>query len=248
MVHASNPKIVVVIQARMGSTRLPGKVLQSLAGRPVLEWMVRVARQAHGVDDVVVATSSAAGDDRVAELGNRLGVRVVRGSEDDVLARFVQASAETGADAIVRLTADCPLADPRLIDQVTALWRAEPSLDYVATTLVRTLPRGLDVELVSAQALARADQEATGYHRVHVTSYLYAGPRRFDTVGIVVQPAANDLRVTLDTSADLDAIMAIVAELGDRPPRWQDVVGLLRTRPDLVALNAAVEQKELSEG
>lgn len=232
----------------MGSTRLPGKVLRPLGGRPVLAWMVRAARASDGIDDVVIATSTAEGDDVIASLGESLGVRVIRGSEDDVLSRFVLALNETGADAIVRLTADCPLADPALISKVAAVWRSDPALDYVATTLIRTLPRGLDVELASNDALIAAGAEAKGHHRTHVTSYLYAGPRQFRTLGLVVQPAADDLRVTLDTMQDAEALEAIVAELGDRPPAWHDVVELLRARADIVAINAGVKQKALVDG
>src|SRR6478735_6207436 len=188
------------------------------------------------------------GHDAVADLAAELGARVVRGSEDDVLSRFVLARSETGADAVVRLTADCPLADPALISSVVALWRADTSLDYVASTLVRTLPRGLDVELASSAALAAADAEATDYHRTHVTSYLYAGDREFRRAGLVVQPAADDLRVTLDTVEDAAALDAVVAELGDRPPRWHEVVALLRARPDIVGRNAGVVQKALADG
>jgi len=245
---AAAPRVVAVIQARTGSTRLPGKVLRPLGGRPVLGWMVRAAQAAEGVDEVVVATSTHAGDDAVADLAAELGARVVRGSEDDVLSRFVLARSETGADAVVRLTADCPLADPALISSVVALWRADTSLDYVASTLVRTLPRGLDVELASSAALAAADAEATDYHRTHVTSYLYAGDREFRRAGLVVQPAADDLRVTLDTAEDAAALDAVVAELGDRPPRWHEVVALLRARPDIVGRNAGVVQKALADG
>ena len=239
---------MAVVQARTGSSRLPGKVLRPLAGRPVLAWMVRAARAAEGVDEVVVATSTAPGDDAVAELGEELGVRVVRGSEDDVLSRFVLAAETTAADAVVRLTADCPLADPALISAVVGLWRADRSLDYAATTLVRTLPRGLDVELASRTALLTADAEAESFHRTHVTSYLYDSERRFRTMGLVVQPAANDLRVTLDTVEDGAMLDAVVAELGDRPPAWHEVVELLRSRPDIVRLNAGVRQKTLAEG
>lgn len=237
-----------MIQARAGSTRLPGKVLRPLAGRPVLGWMVRAAQAAIGVDEVVIATSTSPGDDAVESFGNDLGVRVVRGSEDDVLSRFILAREATGADAVVRLTADCPLADPALISSVVALWRANPHVDWLSTTLVRTLPRGLDVEIASSEALAIADAEARDHHRTHVTSYLYASDRQFRTMGIVVQPPANDLRVTLDTAEDATALEAIVAELGDRPPAWSDVVSLLRTRPDIAAINADVQQKALTEG
>lgn len=232
----------------MGSSRLPGKVLRPLAGRPVLGWMVRAARAAEGIDEVVIATSTAAVDDEVAELAAEFGVIVVRGSEEDVLSRFVLALETTEVDAVVRLTADCPLVDPSLISSVVSLWRADPSLDYAATTLVRTLPRGLDVELASKEALLTANREADSFHRKHVTSYLYNSKRTFRTMGLVVQPAANDLRVTLDTAQDGKLLDAVVAELGDRPPAWHEVVDLLRSRPDITALNAGVRQKSLAEG
>ncbi len=172
---------------------------------------------------------------------------VVRGSLDDVLARFVLAADVAHADAIVRLTADCPMLDPSLISQVVAVWRADPLLDYVATTLVRTLPRGLDVELLSRPALDSAAARAQGHHRVHVTSVLYAVPGEYRTLGIVASPDSHDLRVTLDTPADAALLSALVAELGDEPASWRDVVHLLRRRPDLVAMNADVRQKSLEE-
>jgi spore coat polysaccharide biosynthesis protein SpsF len=245
---APRPRVVAVVQARAGSHRLPGKVLRPLAGRPVLEWVVRAARRADGVDGVVVATSDRPGDDEVAALGAALGVDVVRGSEDDVLSRFVLAREATDADAVVRLTADCPLLDPTLIALVVAAWRAAPDLEYVATTLVRTLPRGLDVELASRPALERADVHATGHHRVHVTSWFYTEPGRCRTLGLVVTPDSHDLRVTLDTAADARLIEAVARELGDAPPAWRDVVALLRSRPDLTALVHDVQQKRLEDG
>lgn len=244
---AAPARVVAVIQARTGSSRLPGKVLLPLAGRPVLGWVVRAAQAATGVDEVVVATSTASGDDVVADLAGSLGFRVVRGSELDVLSRFVAARDVTGADAVVRLTADCPLLDPALVDAVVGAWRADPALDYVATTLVRTLPRGLDVELVSAAALATADAVARDHHRVHVTSALYATPGEYRTLGLVVAPDAHDLRVTLDTAQDAALLDAVATALGDAPPSWRALVALLRSRPDLVALNADVRQKALEE-
>ena len=241
-------RINAVIQARAGSTRLPGKVLADLGGRPVLEWVVRAARAATLVDEVIVATSTQAGDDAVAGLAASLGVHVVRGSEDDVLSRFIAALDAHPADAVVRLTADCPLLDPTLIDAVAGAWAAAPTHDYVSTVLVRCLPRGLDVELVSAQALRTVDRMATGHDRVHVTSALYADPTAYRLLGLCVTPPADDLRVTLDTAEDLVLLRALVAVLPDAPPAWRDVVATLRARPDLVALNAGVRQKPIEAG
>lgn len=241
-------RVNAVIQARAGSTRLPAKVLADLGGRPVLEWVVRAARAAKQVDEVIVATSTLAGDDVVADLAESLGVAAVRGSEHDVLSRFVGALDAHPCDAVVRLTADCPLLDPSLIDAVVGAWAAAPNADYVSTILVRCLPRGLDVELVTAPTLRAVDRMAAGHDREHVTSAIYADPEAFSLLGICVVPAANDLRVTLDTPADLALLRALVAELPDVPPSWRDVVSILRARPDLVAINAHVEQKPIGAG
>lgn len=241
-------RINAVIQARTGSSRFPGKVLEDLGGRPVLEWVVRAARAASQIDTVVVATSTWAGDDAVADLAESLGVPVVRGSEDDVLSRFVAALDAHPADAVVRLTADCPLLDPTLIDAVAGAWAAAPTHDYVSTVLVRCLPRGLDVELVTARALRAVDRTAVGHERVHVTSGVYADPTAYRLLGLCVTPPANDLRVTLDTPQDLVLLRALVAELPEGPQTWQDVVAILRARPDLVAINSGVEQKPVEAG
>ncbi|WP_240687109.1 cytidylyltransferase domain-containing protein [Amycolatopsis suaedae] len=236
-------QVTAVIQARLSSTRLPGKVLRQLGGRSVLGWVIRAALAADGVDAVVVATSDGSDDDAVAQEANACGAAVVRGPLDDVLARFLLALDAHPADAVVRLTADCPLHDPALISQLVALWRAQPDLDYLSNTLVRTLPRGFDAELTRADVLREQALDPAGPHREHVTAGVYTRPDRYRCAGLVVAPAADDLRVTLDTEQDWRLIDGVVAELGDRPPAWREVVDLLRARPDLVALNAGVEQK-----
>jgi spore coat polysaccharide biosynthesis protein SpsF len=164
-----------------------------------------------------------------------------------VLSRCVAALDAHPADAVIRLTADCPLLDPTLIDAVAGAWAA-PSHDYVSTVLVRCLPRGLDVELVTASALRAVDRIAVGHDRVHVTSLLYSQPSPYRLLGLCVTPFANDLRVTLDTWEDLVLLRALVTELRDKPPAYSDVVAILRARPDLVAINSGVEQKPLEAG
>lgn len=240
-------RVIAVIQARMGSARLPGKVLGNLGGRPVLEWVIRAAR-ASKVDDVIVATSVHIDDQAIVNMCRNLGVRVVRGDEQDVLSRYIVALEAGGADAVVRLTSDCPLLDPELINQVVAVWRCNPTLDYVSTTLDRTLPRGLDVELAAAGPLRQADARATGYHRVHVTSSLYEQDAPYACAGLSFRPAYNHLRVTLDEEADAIALERLVEILGDHPPAWQDLVNALAKHPEIVSINAQVEQKTLMEG
>ncbi len=241
--------VTAVIQARMGSSRLPGKVLRPLGGRPVLGWVVRAAEASKAVDEVVVATSTAPEDDEVVKACAEIGVSCVRGSEDDVLSRFLAALDVHPADAVVRLTSDCPLLDPAVIAQTVGAFRAGSGhMDYLSTTLVRCLPRGLDVEIASVAALRKVDKHAQGYDRVHVTSALYNNPHRYRVAGLAFVPHSDDLRITLDTPEDAALLDALVEELGDRPPAWRVLVALLRTNPELVALNASIQQKALHEG
>jgi len=241
-----------VIQARLGSSRLPGKVLRPLAGRPVLEWVIRAAQQVNGLDEVIVATTVEPADDEVERVAGSLGVRTVRGSVDDVLGRFLQAVEGLNADAIARFTSDCPLLDPEIASVVVGAWRALPSLDHVSTASPRSLPRGLDVEVASTSALQRLATDLSApeqlHHRTHVTSYLYTHPEDFAVLGVTFHPDASDLRVTLDTREDFALIEALVERLGDRPPAWRELVQALRNDPSLVALNADVKQKSLEEG
>lgn len=245
---AGRPRVVAVIQARMGSTRLPGKVLRPLGRRPVLDWVIDAAQRATGVDDVVIATSTDVGDDPVAEAGDRRGVEVVRGSEDDVLDRFLRVIDASSADAVVRLTADCPLLDAVVIDQIVALWRADPTLDYVSTTAVRSLPRGLDVEVARADALRRAAERHEPHHRAHVTSALYEDGSPFTRAALTFRPRQDHYRVTLDTAEDAALLDAVVDALDGAVPTWRAVTGILDAHPEIVRLNAHIEQKGLLEG
>ena len=246
--QGASGRVVAVVQARMQSTRLPGKVLRDLGGEPVLAWVLRAARAARGVDEVLIATSTEGADDAVAAFGQEHGTRVVRGSQDDVLSRFLAAARESGADAIVRLTADCPMLDPEVISQTVALWRIDPALDYVSTTQHRSLPRGLDVEVAAVRALRAADARQEPHHRAHVTSALYEEGSGFGLASLSFRPASDHLRVTLDTEDDARLLDALAPLLPSRPPRWRDVVRILTDRPDIAALNAHVEQKALLEG
>lgn len=247
-VGAVSVTVVGVLQARTGSTRLPGKVLLPLAGRSVLGWVVRAVRESASVDELVVATTTEEGDDAVVEECAELGVEVYRGPVDDVLTRFLLATKRWEPDAIARFTADCPLLDRSLVAAAVGAWRAAPWLDYVSTALPRCVPRGMDVEVVRGETLRELDATATAHHRTHVTSAVYSQPDRYRLLGLALRPDASDLRVTLDTADDLRLIEAVVAELGDRTASLPELVAFLRSRPDVVALNAHVEQKVLEAG
>ncbi|MFF5214499.1 cytidylyltransferase domain-containing protein [Micromonospora sp. NPDC000442] len=240
-------RIVGIVQARMGSSRLPGKVLRPLAGRSVLGRVVRAAQDSGVLADLVVATSSDSSDDAVVAECDRLGVRWHRGPVDDVLTRFVGALDDHPADAVMRFTADCPLLDPEIVSLVASVYRAVPGLDYASTSIARTLPRGLDVEIIRADALRTVDRLATDHHRVHVTSYAYAHPEVFRVLGVTLTPDRSQLRLTLDTARDWELVRAVADHFGDVSVPLAKLADWLDGQPALRALNADVRQKRLEE-
>ncbi len=246
-VDGGGPRIVGVVQARMGSARLPGKVLRPLAGRSVLGRVVRAAQESAVLADLVVATSTDPVDDAVVAESARLGVPCHRGPVDDVLGRFVGALAAHPGDAVMRFTADCPLLDPEIITLVASVYRAVPGLDYASTSIARTLPRGLDVEIIRAETLRTFDRLATGHHRVHVTSYAYTHPELFRVLGVTLTPDRSALRLTLDTEQDWALVNAVISHFGDVSVPLAKLADWLDGRPRLRALNADVRQKRLEE-
>ena len=198
-----------VVQARMRSTRFPGKVLADLAGQPLLSFMLqRLAALENG--RLVVATSEAPEDDVIADLVTSLNAPIVRGSETDVLDRYLQALEAFPADVVVRLTADCPLVDPVVVSRAVEL-QQRTGADYVSNTLVRTYPDGLDVEVMTADALQEAAAHATDpVEREHVTPFIYRRPERFRLVALRDEQLLGDERWTVDTAADLRVVRRIV--------------------------------------
>jgi spore coat polysaccharide biosynthesis protein SpsF len=231
----------------MGSTRLPGKVLADVAGVPMLVRTVDRARRAATVDDLIVATTREPADDALEALCRARGYRIFRGSADDVLDRTYQAAVEAGADVIVRLTADCPLLDPDLVDlTVSAFLDASPAADLVVNRLpgARTYPIGLDVEVVSFAALERAWREAVEPNqREHVLPYLYDPPGRFRVIRLDAERDYGNLRWTVDTREDLEFVRQVYARLGEGEFGWRDVLALVRAVPELAAINAGVQHK-----
>jgi len=233
-----------IIQARMGSTRLPGKVLRRLAGRTVLDRVVRAAQSSGALDDLVVATTTDAVDDAIEAECAAIGVDCYRGPVDDVLTRFLGVLETHPSDTVMRFTADCPLLDSRLVAMAARVFAAS-GVDYMTTSIARTLPRGLDVEVVRTPVLKAIDRLATDHHRTHVTSYIYTHADDFDVIGLTLQPDLSHLRLTLDTEDDWKLIEAIVEHFGDQPVDGRTLANWLAGQPDLVLLNAHVEQKAL---
>jgi spore coat polysaccharide biosynthesis protein SpsF len=248
---ARTHRCVVLVQARMGSTRLPGKVLADICGRTMLERVVLRAGRAATPEEVVVAATDRPEDDAVAAEASRLGVGSFRGDAEDVLRRFAQAADALSADVVVRVTADCPFLDPELLDDVVgAFTAADPPADVAANVIERTYPRGLDVEVVRVSALQTAAREARHPHqRSHVTPYLYEHADRFRLVSVRGEEDFSAERWTVDTPEDLLFARELCARLAD-PDRatWTDALVVLEREPELRAINADVRQKTLLEG
>jgi spore coat polysaccharide biosynthesis protein SpsF len=241
-------RIVTIIQARMGSARLPGKVMKDLGGETVLARVVRRVRRATLMGEVTVATTTEPSDDVILQECRRLSVQVFRGAQDDVLDRYYCATQLAKAEAIIRITSDCPLIEPAISDK-TVLKFLDEQPDYASNALERTYPRGLDTEVMTREALARAWQQAQQpYQRVHVTPYIYENPSRFRILSVTGETDYSSHRWTLDTAEDLTFLRAVYARMGnDDHFTWHDVLTVLDKDPSILNLNRSVSQKMLHD-
>lgn len=239
-------RTVAIIQARMASTRLPGKVLYELAGRPMIALQIERARRTPGLDEVVLATSDRPENDGLAQIAAALGIAVYRGSEDDVLARYAAAAAEHRADIVVRLTGDCPLSDPDVIGMVLAC-RADRDLDYCTNVHPPTWPDGLDASAFTRAALERASAAARlPSHREHVVPWMWKnspleGGSELRAANVACPEPSSDQRWTVDDPADYLMMRALAEALGPRgmlEAGWRQILALLRSRPEIAGINA----------
>lgn len=234
----------------MGSSRLPGKILEDIAGQPMVVRVVERAQRATSLDEVVLATTTDPGDQAVADLMDHKGVGCLRGHPTDVLSRYLAAAEAFSADIIVRLTADCPLHDADVIDKtVNAFLKRYPEVDYASNRLVRTYPIGLDVEVITREALEKTGREARqAYEREHVTPYLYEQKGRARLLSIVADNDYGHCRWTVDTPEDLEFVRQIYAHFPNKPYfGWKEVLELLERKPELVQINAHIEQRGFRE-
>lgn len=241
-----SPRRLAIVQARLTSTRLPGKVLSDICGEPMLMRQIARIRGARRLDGIVVATSDHPSDDRLAEFCREHRIDSHRGSLDDVLDRFRGAARAFGGEIIVRLTGDCPLVDPAVIDRVVGAFE-ESDCDYASNILRPTFPDGLDVEVMSSTALDTAWRSASlPSEREHVTPYIYKHPEIFRLLGIEHARDLSSLRWTVDTAADLAFVREVFAALLPRGPAFdmEAVLTLLAARPELASLNAGVVRNE----
>lgn len=239
-------RVVAIIQARMGSSRLPGKVLKQLADRSVLGHVITRLSHSAKIDEIVIATTNCEQDYIITEEAGRYGVPFYRGDEQDVLSRYYHAAKQHQADVIIRVTSDCPLIDPDVCDDVFMAF-LEHEADYASNVLERSYPRGLDTEVFHMQGLTEAYEQAnSGFQKEHVTPYFYQNPDRFKLHSCRCQADLSHFRWTLDTVEDWTLIQAIYNHLYE-PGRcfsWTDVLQLMQRSPELQEMNAHIIQKQ----
>jgi len=239
-------RIIAIIQARMGSTRSPGKVLMDLGGKSVLSRVVDRLRRAKRLDEVVVATTNSDADDAIVRECHQLKVGYFRGSENDVLDRYQRAARACAAQVVVRITSDCPLIDPELVDETIGAFQQQRA-DYGSNVFPRTYPRGLDIEVFTTAALEQAWNDAQeAYQREHVTPYFYEHPELFRLASLRGQVDYSQYRWTLDTAEDLVLLRTIYARFFNRDDfSWTKVIRLMEHEPELAELNSQVAQKAM---
>ncbi|HEK9103242.1 glycosyltransferase family protein [Bacillus cereus] len=242
-------KVAAIIQARMGSTRLPGKILKKVLDKTLLEYQIERVKKAKTIDQIIVATTTKLNDNPIIELCKQLSVPYYRGSEDDVLSRYYETATNFSVDVVVRLTSDCPIIDPNIIDKVVHCYlKQQNKYDYISNTLTRTYPRGLDTEVIPYRILKRTYEEANEpSHREHVTAYIYNNPGKFKLLNVQHDLDESKHRWTVDTKEDFILIKNIITRLYPVNSQFSfsDILNLLKQEPDLFYINSHIEQKKI---
>jgi len=242
-------RIGAIVAARMASTRLPGKVMLSLRGKPSLQWIIERLRNSKYLDNTIVATVSSPSCDPIVNLCHRLDCNYYRGSEDDVLSRYIETAHAFAFDVCVRITGDCPMVDPAIVDRLISMF-FQSECDFCSNSIERTFPRGFDVEVVSTETLDKINLLAEGVDRQHVVTYIYESHPEDFTLKNWVAPKElfhPELRVTLDTLEDYVLIHTLYETL-DLGFTALDVVTTMIANPELQQINADIKQKHYEEG
>lgn len=247
MTISSPLQVAIIVQARMGASRLPGKPLKTSLGKTLLSYLLERLKRCKEASALIVATTLSKRDDAIERAALKEGVQVFRGSEEDVLSRYLDAAKLIKAEAICRITADCPLIDPHLIDQMIRQFKKTPNLDYLSNTLHRTFPRGMDVEIVRTESLKKAFSTATKVEKEHVTLAIYRHPETYHLMNFCYSKDNSHLRWTVDTLDDLKAIRKILSLIYKKNPSFtlEDLIQLTKEHPEIQKLNFHVEQKKV---
>lgn len=243
-------KIVCIMQARMGSVRLPGKVLKEICGKTVLEHDIDRLKRVKNISQIVIATTALEKDNVIVEEADRLKVSYYRGSEDDVLSRYYYSAKENNADIVVRVTSDCPLIDSEVTEKIIQYYLDNADkYDYVSNTIDRTYPRGLDTEVFRFEALEKAFNEAVSNRdREHVTPYIWDNSNLFKLGQYKNNVDYSELRWTLDTAEDfelIDRIYTILYAEKNNDFNMNDILEIYKEYPGLNTINNIIEQKKL---
>jgi spore coat polysaccharide biosynthesis protein SpsF len=252
MISKTEKKVVAIIQARMGSSRLPGKVLLPIAEREMLDWVVKRTLSATLINQVVVATTTDASDNPIVEFCKSHEYQFTRGSLHDVLDRYYQTATAHQANVIVRLTADCPFIDPDMLNSnIRTFLETSPPLDFAANRLPmeRTVPIGLDTEICTMEALTKAWEEtASAHHREHVMPYFYENPNIFNILHIKHSPDYGSLRWTVDTKEDLVLANTIATHFSGRDDfSWKEILTANNQHPEWEKINNEIIHKDYRE-
>ena len=239
-------KIVATIEARMTSSRLPGKVLMEVLDKPILHYLVARLRRVQLLDEIVLATTTNSTDNSLVEFANNENIKCYRGSEDDVMARVVGAAESVDADLIVEITGDCPIIDPNIIEQAIQTY-INNNVDYVSNAHVRSYPDGMDVQVFSLNVLKKSlNMTNDSLDHEHVTLYIRNHPKLFSHLNLVAPKKLwwPELGLTLDERSDFELLKKIIEHFSDNIFfDCYEVVKLLRERPDLVSINQKVVRK-----
>ena len=238
-------KTVAIIQARLGSTRLPGKVLRQIGGRTMIEQVVERVQRCETIDQVVVATTTEPADFGLVEFCQHQRWNAFTGSEHDVLSRYLGAAIEFSADRIVRITSDCPLIEPGIVDRTVALLSTVKGIDYACNFHPhRRFPRGLDCEVLTMETLKRLDDLAEEPHfREHVTLFAYRNASLFNIASINCENDWSHLRWTVDTEQDLQLVRSIFEHFGNAEFDWKQVIAAYASHPNWTEINRHCIQK-----
>lgn len=242
----TEPRVVAIVQVRMGSTRLPGKSLRPIVGKPLLLHIIDRIRSSRTIHDIVVATTTLPEDRAIVDLCRDHGVQVFTGSAEDVLDRFYRAALEARAQVIVRITGDDPFKDSVLVDRIVRHILDNPELDYVSNTLKPTCPEGLDVEAFTFHALETAWQNAKlRSEREHVTPYIWKNTRKFRIENIECSEDLSGMRWTVDYEEDLKFAEEVYGRLyHGNVFLMEDILALLREHPEIMKLNSGIRRNE----
>lgn len=230
----------------MGSTRLPGKVLKKIGSKTLLGILIERAKKSKSADKIIVATTENPGDEKIADEARSFGADCFRGSENDVLDRYYQAAKKFGADIVVRITGDCPLMDPKVIDQVIGFYeKNEGDFDYVSNVHPPTFPDGMDVEVFSFKALEQSWKDAKLVsEREHVTQYMAKNPAIFRIGNVAYKQDVSAMRLTVDTAEDFELTKNIFENFSGIDFTLEDILELKKRKPEIFEINSRFERNE----